>query len=284
MLSSIKKRLSAYTWDIAYGKYDEKIIREGVNWGDLHIVKNPYKTKWFADPFILSEDDNTIQFLVEEYDSLVNKGRIARIAVNKETDEIIDCHIILELPTHLSFPSIYRIGNGVYVHPENSASGKSTIYRYSIVEDKLVEPVVLANAPLTDAIIQQENGKYVMYATEIPRQAGPFLEVFESDSILKPFTKMNEIDFGKRTARMAGQFIDTTIGRVRPAQDCMHDYGEAVLFYQNSDLVGELRPKGWKYEGLHTFNTLGNTFVIDLKKYDYAWLHYHLKTMMRKLK
>lgn len=43
MLSNIKKKFSAYTWDIAYGKYDEHIISEGLNWDELHIVKYPYK-------------------------------------------------------------------------------------------------------------------------------------------------------------------------------------------------------------------------------------------------
>ena len=284
MLSNIKKKFSAYTWDIAYGKYYEHIINEGLNWAELHIAKNPYWTKWFADHFILSEDEKNIQFLVEEFDSNVKKGRIARIVVDKDKDEITECHIILEQPTHLSFPAIYRINSAIYVHPENSASGKSTIYRYDMDVDKLVEPVVLVKAPLTDAIIQFENDKYVMYATETPRQAGPVLEVFESDSILSPFIKSREIDFGKRTARMAGHFLITSTGTVRPAQDCMHDYGEAVFFYRGMEKVSEIRPQGWKYEGMHTFNTRGDTFVIDLKKYDYAWLHYYLKTLMRKLK
>lgn len=284
MLSSIKKKLSAYTWDIAYGKYDEEIMTKGVNWEGLHIVRNPYKTKWFADPFILTENNDAIQFLVEEFDSNVKKGRIARIVVDKAKDEITECHIILELPTHLSFPSIYRIENEIYVHPENSASGKSTIYRYDVLEDKLVEPIVLVNAPLTDAIIRNEGGRFFMYATEIPKQAGPKLAVFDSESILLPFKKMKEIDFGNRTARMAGQFLKTSNGEIRPAQDCIYDYGEAVLFYKEYEKMSEIRPKGWRYEGLHTFNTFGTSFVIDLKKYDYAWVHYLLKTLVRKLK
>jgi len=237
------------------------------------------------DPFILAENEHFIQFLVEEFDSCVNRGRIARIVVDKKCDTITECHIILDLPTHLSFPAIYRDEEGfIYVHPENSASGKSSIYRYDKAEDKLVEPLELVDKPLTDAIIQYENGKYIMYATEIPGEAGPFLKVFESDSILKPFVKVNEIDFGNRTARMAGQFLKTEYGIIRPSQDCIYDYGEAVLFYRGKEIIGELRPSGWRYEGIHTFNTYQNTFVIDLKKYNHAWIHYHLKALKKKIK
>ena len=65
---SIKQKLAHYAWDIAYGVYSDKIVTEGLKGVKLHIVRNPYKNKWFADPFILEEDDESIQFLVEEFD------------------------------------------------------------------------------------------------------------------------------------------------------------------------------------------------------------------------
>lgn len=43
--------------------------------------------------------------------------------VNKKDNEIKECSIILDLPTHLSFPVIYNVDGEIYVHPENSASG-----------------------------------------------------------------------------------------------------------------------------------------------------------------
>lgn len=129
-MNSIKQKFAHYTWDIAYGIYSERIVTEGLKGIKLHIVSNPYKNKWFADPFILEEDDENIQFLVEEFDYYVRRGRIARIMVDKKDNKIIECSIILDLPTHLSFPAIYRVDGEVFVHPENSASGSSYIYRY----------------------------------------------------------------------------------------------------------------------------------------------------------
>lgn len=279
MFSKIRKRLSAYTWDLAYGIYSDKIIKNGLDWDNLHFVKNPYKTKWFADPFILAEDCNTIQFFVEEYDCSVNKGRIARIVVDKRDDEVKECHIILELPTHLSFPAIYRVGDTIYVHPENSESGNSTLYRYDEIKDRLVDPLIVVESPLTDAIIDENenNGDYKMYATIRSQSSGPFLSVYESNSLRSPFIKTRDINYRRLTARMAGHFINTPEGKIRPAQDCNYDYGEAVLFYKGSEVIGEIRPHGWRFGGLHTFNTNGNSFVIDLKKYDFAWLHFQIK-------
>ena len=283
MFSKIRERLSAYTWDLAYGIYSDKIIKNGLDWDNLHFVKNPYKTKWFADPFILTEDSNTIQFLVEEFDSHVKKGRIARIVVDKRDDEVKECHIILELPTHLSFPAIYRVGGTIYVHPENSESGNSTLYRYDEIKDRLVDPLIVVESPLTDAIIDDDynNGSYKMYATIRSQSSGPILEVYESTDIQSLFINTNRIDYGRLTARMAGHFINTPEGKIRPAQDCNYDYGEAVLFYKGSEVIGEFRPHGWRFGGLHTFNTNGNSFVIDLKKYDFAWLHFQIKRLKR---
>lgn len=269
----IRNKLAEYVWDLAIGHYDENIVSNGVDWTELKYIRNPYKKKWFADPFILDENSENIQLLVEEFDSDINKGRIARITISKENYTIVDCTIILELDTHLSFPVIYRIADDVYVHPENSASGKSTIYRYDEQQDKLVEPVVLVNEPLVDAAIVRKEGAYFMYSTLLSQNSGPELHVFQSQSLTQPFIKCDVLDFGKRTARMAGALLETSQGLIRPAQDCTHDYGEAVLFYSGMDLVGEIRPvSNGKYAGTHTFNILNDTFVVDLKRYKYYYI------------
>ena len=283
MFRKFRNALSRYTWDLAIGDYSETIIRTGIIPGNLHVVKNPYPSKWFADPFFLSVDDENCQLLVEEFDSDVKRGRIARLLVDRRDYTIKECKIILELDTHLSFPVIYRVGNEIFVHPENSASGKSYIYRYDMLQDKLVNPILLVDEPLTDAIIRNEKGLYRLYATKITQNAGPLLYSYQSKSLLEPYNKSTDIDFGQRTARMAGAFIENYDGIIRPAQDCRHDYGEGVIFYNGCTVISELRPWGL-YEGLHTFNTYQGLFVIDLKRYDYPRTHKllkRIKTMLR---
>ena len=78
-MSSLKVKLAHYTWDIAYGIYSDSIITDGLKGVRVNVVKNPYKNKWFADPFILEEDENVIHFLVEEFDDSIGRGRIARL-------------------------------------------------------------------------------------------------------------------------------------------------------------------------------------------------------------
>ena len=266
---TIKQKLMHYTWDLAYGEFSDAILRNGLNGVVLNYVKNPYPNKWFADPFILEEDTKSIQFLVEEFDYSVGRGRIARILVDKREKEVKECSIILDLPTHLSFPVIYRVDNEIYVHPETSASGASYMYRYDRKMDKLVEPRLIIKQPIADAIIRQVDNCYIMYATRNPNANGCELIEYRSSSLFGPYTEYPPLHFELNTARMAGMFI----GGIRPAQDCYRDYGKAVVLYNDKNVQCRIEPTNWRYAGIHTFNTLNQTFVIDIKKYDYPLLY-----------
>lgn len=279
MLKTIRNKISQYSWALAYGQFSEEIITNGINFNECNYVKNPYKNKWFADPFILEEDDNTLQLLVEEYDSSLNRGRIARLVIDKKEDKIKECNIILDLDTHLSFPAIYRLDGKIYVHPENSASGKSILYEYDRSNDRLVNPVVLIDEPLTDAIIVKGDNAYEMYATKVPHACGSCLHKYIANKFEGPYQYLETTDYTIRSARLAGYFLNSPNGQIRVAQDCCHDYGEAVLFYSNNNKVGEIRPKGFRVEGVHTFNTLGQSYIIDLKVYKHSFIHKVLKSL-----
>jgi hypothetical protein len=281
IIKKIRRTLSNYTWDLAYGDYDEDLLLRKGEMGKLHIIKNPYKTKWFADPFILNVHSQKVCLLVEEFDSNVKRGRIAKITIDRLTDTIVDCKIVLDTQTHLSFPVIYTINDKIYVHPENSASGNSYIYEYDKTTESLVHPALLVNEPLVDPVIVQDNGRYIMCATRVPDTCGRFLEMYESADFFGPYERIRSIDYKRKEARMAGNFIKTSWGLIRPAQDCNHNYGEAVLFYKNLSKISEIRPHMCKYEGVHTFNKVDNFYVVDLKKYAFPLIHRVLKRINR---
>lgn len=276
-MTSLKETLGHYTWDIAYGSYTPEILSKGLNRSKINIVRNPYINKWFADPFILEDNPDAIELLVEEFDYSVQKGRIARLKINKKNHTIVECSIILELPTHLSFPVIYRRNGEIYVHPENSASGASYIYRYDRATDKLVDPQLMINEPLTDAIIRPEGKSYRMFATRVPDSNGCVLHEYSSEKFFGPYQHCGENIYPNNTARMAGMFIENNGMIVRPSQDCLNGYGNAVIIYDCHTPLCRIAPNTLKYAGIHTFNTFNGSFVIDLKKYDYPLLYKFIK-------
>ncbi len=270
-----------YTWDLAYFNYSPDIIEKPLRFENLNIVINPYKTKWFADPFILSNNEKELQLLVEEFDSSVMRGRIARIAIDKSTNTITECNVVLDLPTHLSFPAIYREDGKIYVTPENSASGALYIYEYNSVTDKLESKSLLHPEPLTDAIIDKCDNIYRMYATCLPSPNGNVLNIYEANSLMGPYSMQEQQLLETSTARMAGYIIHDEDRIIRPAQDCSSgDYGKAVIFYNESKEIGRFSPQGFKYSGLHTVNTYKDIGIIDLKRYDYPFI-YRLRTTIK---
>ena len=272
-----------YSWELAYFDYDKQILTQGLDFCEIHIIKNPYKNKWFADPFILRDTKYELTLLVEEFDYEVNRGRIAQIVIDKLKDTIVSCDIILDLPTHLSFPAIYRIDDKVIVHPENSASGSSFMYEYDETSKKLINPVKVLDEPVTDAIIIKEADIFKMYATRLPEPNGCNLRTYVSKDFLGPYTMSYVDEFPHCCARMAGQFIINDGKNIRPAQDCDGAYGKAVVFYEGHTKLGEIRPTTYKYAGVHTFNKLKNTCIIDIKRFDYP-LFIRFKNFIKKLK
>lgn len=279
----IKETLVHYSWELAYFDYDKKIFTQGLDFRKIHIVKNPYKNKWFADPFILRDTDDDLTLLVEEFDYDVNCGRIAQIVIDKRNDTIVCCDIILDLPTHLSFPVIYRIDDKVIVHPENSASGASFMYEYDESSKKLINPIKVLDEPVTDAVVIKEADVYKMYATKLPDPNGCNLRTYVSDEFVGTYTEIAVEGYPHCRARMAGQFVANEEKWIRPAQDCEGAYGKAVIFYDGHAELGEIRPSTYKHAGVHTFNKLDDICVIDIKRFDYP-LFVYLKNVIKNLK
>ncbi len=279
---NIKESLVHYTWDLAYFEYNSEIITHGVDFRKIHIVKNPYNKKWFADPFILRDTERELTLLVEEFDSTVKRGRIALVVIDKTKDLIISCDIILDLPTHLSFPVIYRIDDKVIVHPENSASGASYMYEFDESLNKLDNPVKVLNEPITDAVIIRKEDEYKMFATRVPESNGCNLRMYVAKEFMGPYSAKDVEEYPHCRARMAGRFVTNNGKVIRPAQDCEGAYGKAVIFYDDHKELGEIRPSTYKYAGVHTFNKLNNTCIIDIKRFDYP-LFVYLKDKIKEL-
>lgn len=169
---------------------------------------------------------------------------------------------------------IFRKGDAIYVLPENSASGHSTLYKYNALEESLEPLKIVCNRPLTDATIVEVNGLTYIFSTELPAPNGNELHIYVSDmDIGNPHLVQTKV-FSKNIARNAGApFIHE--GRlIRPAQDCGDAYGKGVIFQEvkldkatglfDFKDIGAIYPFNFRYNlGLHTFNQYNGMCVID---------------------
>lgn len=271
----IYKALTKQTWGLGFTETPLRDIVEGrpIEWS---WVVNPWKDRWFADPFILDYSNTEIIVLAEEYWDRIGRGRIAKITISRSTMEIKDVKVILDLPTHLSFPAIERRDGALFIHPENSASGKHYIYKYNPYTDNISEGKVICDEPLTDAVLLDIEDERYLFSTQIPRQNGNVLERYRFDEKTGKYKKKDEYIFPDNIARMAGDIFEVNGKIYRPAQDCCKCYGEAIILQEMICKDGKFDFKNvrrlvsdheWLNTGMHTFNRYKDIVVIDVHGY-----------------
>lgn len=276
-MNIIRKFLRKYVyqdWNIGIADIADDLSPINIQW-----MKHNYKDRWFADPFILEETDDSYVILAEECMHEQQKGRLARLTVDKKECRLIKNETILELPTHLSFPNIIRIGNDVMVYPENAGGGNTKIYKYGA---SLKYQGVLSRLPLADAVIAKFADSYYIFATIGENCNGNLLQVYKSQKPLGDYTAFSEIQFPDNIARRAGNLFEFNNSLISPAQVCNKAYGEGVSLQRvelNNGIfefteIKRMYPPTKAYpEGFHTFNVFGNKVVIDGYRYGSKFLH-----------
>lgn len=278
MIKSLYNHIVIHRWDLGFvlSSMDEVLGGE-----KLHVerVKNRYKSRWFADPFILSYDDNEIVLLVEDYWDSDCLGRISKLVIDRHTYEIKDVKVILQLDSHLSFPAIMRVEGKIYIYPENSREGGLWLYEYNLQTDECKKIDQLSDQPLADAIITNTFGKKQIFSTKEPNPNKNILDIYDWNDKRKSFEHSESVTFNENIARNAGDFFEYKGTVYRPAQECNGMYGHAVSIQKveksgNNYLFTEVRrimsPKG--AFGIHTFNTYNGLTVIDMKVFRHPWI------------
>ncbi len=271
---NLLKKYNHNRWNLAF--FDESALRDVLNgeFGKIHWMEYDFTDRWFADPFILSVSDDEITVLVEELSYAINRGRLAKLIVDRHTYNLKEYKIILDKNTHMSFPMILRDGNDVVIIPENSASGECTAYRYNVKNDELTEIAVVCDKPLADATVFDIGDRSFMFATSQPDSNGRTLEIFNFDKSQLNATPHSVVEFSAPIARNAGKPFLFDGKLVRPAQDCDGAYGKGVIlqeidYSEKMDKfqfieIGKIYPFSFKYNlGLHTLNYHQGLFVID---------------------
>lgn len=273
---SFRKKLYNFVyeqhWTLGFIEGPVSDIVEGKPY-DIYYVKGMPRDRWFADPFILDYNEQTIQVLVEEFSYKIKRGRIARLSIDRNSYRLLSYKIILDLPTHLSFPFIERKNGKVYISPENSESGCWSRYEYDVESDQLKKVQVIAQEPLTDAILTDVFGEDLVFSTQIPTQNGNVLTVYDKNGV-----KKQTVQFSSNIARNAGDWLMVGKKIYRPAQDCNGAYGNAVIIqevkreadekYVFTDVHRITSTNSMFTTGCHTLNYYKELTVVDV----HGWL------------
>ena len=272
MIKRVYKYCVKHKWEIGFVKNSIEDILAGQRL-EVWWVKHDYKDRWFADPFILSVDNNYITLLVEEFYDPIRLGRIAKLVIDKKSHRIISNQLVLQLDTHLSFPAIIRNQGNIYIYPENYQSGVLKIYKYNPETNDCHLFDVLCEEPLTDAIFQNIDGEDFIFSTKGDDPNGRTLGIYKKNSINK-YERFDTLIFEENIARMAGAFFMIGSNLYRPAQESNKSYGHSIsiqniLHSKDKFIMNEVirisSPHKIHKLGFHTFNVFGETIVVDVK-------------------
>lgn len=294
-LRNFIKRFSDERWNVGFMENDLESVMRGdeikVNW-----VKHQCRQSWFADPFILEVSNKKIELLVEEFYKPIYRGRISKLTIDRITNKLENIDVVLQLPTHLSFPVIIRRGTDfgkilerqygqsegdyIYLMPENGASGKLSVYKYWKEANIIESQGSVLDKAVEDAIPTTIEGKTYLFCTMRDNPNGKKLMVYKWDDKGK-FVPFSQYDFHENVARMSGMFYTYKGQIIRPTQECNEQYGHAITLQSVRKNKGDFKFKELRriYSanpklniGSHTFNMYKNIIVTDSLGFDNMWL------------
>ena len=274
-ISSLLDYIKAIRYNIGFVKENVDDVINGkpitVNW-----LKHSYKDRWFADPFILDVTDDEFVVLVEEWYDPIQRGRISKLIVDRNTYELKSLKVMIDEGFHMSFPAITRKPDGIYIQPECGATHRLVEYKYNEEQDHFEKINVICDLPLTDSVRNTLFNEDLMFSTKLPDANGKELGIYYWNKSQSRYQIKDYYHFQENLSRMAGNFFVCNGKIYRPAQVCIESYGDAVsiqeVTYNNEKWnFRELRriysPHPDMDLGFHTFNVYNGIIVVDAVGY-----------------
>ena len=232
---------------------------------------------FYADPFVL-EHDGRCHVFFEDFSAATRKGVIARLEIAAD-GTASSPRVVLDQPTHLSYPLLILHGGVVYMLPEMGAARRLQLFRADPFPDTWVEDrVLLDGTVVADATPILHEGVWWIFASlnDDGGSSWDQLALYHAPDLLGPWTPhhANPVLIDAGAARPAGAMWHDGRTLMRVAQDCRDGYGRGLAICRVDRLdedgfaqtvVARLgAPPGSAAFGAHTLNSGGWIEVIDL--------------------
>lgn len=275
----LKRLINRYTeqcWALGFVRGGMQTIMESDHM-EVDWIKMP-KDRWFADPFVLDVTKDEILLLVEDFGYDIRKGVISLLHINRATMEIVSRKVLLEQPTHLSFPSILRKDGHIYIYPENAQGGRLDMYEYYSKTETLSFVKTICDDAVWDSIITDYFGDPLLFTASWDDY---HFDIYRWNEKQDRYISSLQITGIAPDMRMGGDVFQYNDSLYYPAQDNRRTYGGAIdikrIDYVNGafsfETIKHIESPSKQYTlGLHTVNEYKGVVVIDVKGYRYGWI------------
>lgn len=265
---NIINKLKVVSWNVGFVDVDISKIMKGYDY-KITWMKHSFRDRFFADPFLLSSDDQYYWILAEEYLFVEGKGKIVKLKVDKKSKELIDRSLLIETEFHMSYPFVYND----HIYAEQSASGNWV--RYDI--DGCNPELVSENAFIDGTIFNDGNQEW-LFATKINSSKSDACKKLYRYKMIKGYPEVNSemlIKNDMLASRPGGNFFMWNNNWYRVAQTSSEKvYGEEIEICKiiictdsQYDEVVEAKVSSKQENrfnmGLHTFNSYEDVIIVD---------------------
>lgn len=244
----------------------------------------PPSDRIWADPFPVSQGDKTYIFLEEQYHG--QKGRLGYIELNKDYTHS-PFKTILEKSYHLSWPNVFSVGEGEhkvwYMIPESGENRTVDLYKAISFPDTWEFCLTLLSGfKGADPEVYKENDvSWWLFVSGSFEESAVNRQLLLFHSNKFPSSSWKQIRetavvTGIERSRMAGKIFCNKGGDlIRPAQSCVGEYGEHIVFHRIDELsentyreqaISAFYPTEPKSICTHTWNSCGDLVVRDEKR------------------
>ncbi|MFT6144587.1 MAG: hypothetical protein ACJAZO_000686 [Myxococcota bacterium] len=254
-------------WQVGF-----RIGGDPLDLGTFHWPEPPLDRFW-ADPFPFEHDGRHFVFYEELlYADLKGRLCVAEVHADGRFDVL---GVVLELPTHLSFPQVFAADGELWMVPESVATGEIALYRCVAFPLQWEKHAVLAEGPFVDTAVFPWNHGWAMLTsrTDGPvESANDNLFAATAPALTGPWTGLDSpVLIDVTGARMAGAPAQVEGRWYRVGQDCSVRYGYGMRLYELIDVranrLEEHIVAAWSpasnERARHTWGVAGELVVMD---------------------
>ena len=213
-------------------------------------------------------------------------ARLSVLTLDADGAQQAPAHVVLERPTHLSYPFVFEDEGEWYLLPETAGTGTVELLRAQDASRGSGSRTgcCCRDVRAWDPTLLRHDGRYWLFVTMAAPGVRPSDELclYSADSLTGPWRPhpRNPIVSDARRARPAGRILADQGHLVRPSQDGSGAYGRRIVLnridvltpddYQEST-IGAIEP-GW-LPGVvrtHTYTADGGFEVLDGVRYEAA--------------
>lgn len=251
------------------------------DWSALRAIPQPADRIW-ADPFLVHRDGATWLFF-EDAPFRSTKGvDIGHLSVVEITKDGLagDPVIVLDMPTHLSYPHVFEHDGDWYLMPETASLGRIELHRCTRWPDRWEWHSTLVDGYRGyDASIAKSGDLFWMFVARRAEGVSTtdLLDLFSAPSPLGPWAlhPQSPVVQDVRSARPGGRILNLAGEMIRPAQDSSGGlYGRALRLQHVTrlDPEGFEEERGWSVEpnvsagaiGIHSLAWNEKMIVVDI--------------------